>query len=650
MPAPLRILMLEDSTADAELVERALHRGSIEFTAQRVQTGSDFRAALTELKPEVVLMDYNVPGFRGDVALAIARAISPEQPIIFVSGTIGEELAVELVKGGATDYVLKDRLARLPFAIRRALNEAEHRVRRRRAEEAQRRSAETLSIALEAAQIGTWDWNITTGELEWSERCKAIFGIPADEPMNYGRLLRAIHPDDRSRTDAAITHSLATKLPHDVEYRTLWPDGSVHWVAAKGRAFYDEASGQPVRMAGTALDITARRQAEEERQMVEKKLQETQKLESLGVLAGGLAHDFNNLLTGVIGNATLVRMDLPASSPILPYIGQIEEAGMRAAELCKQMLAYAGQGRFVVQNLDLSALVAETTHLLESSIGKSVVLQLELAAGLPAVSADATQLRQIVMNLVINASEAIGTKSGIVGIATRLVSADRAFLDGTFMAPELPEGDYVQLQVSDTGGGMMPEVLAKIFDPFFTTKFTGRGLGLAAVLGIVRGHHGALKVSSEAGRGTTFQILLPCTRELADRPPTQDHETELWRGTGTVLVVDDEATVRVTAGKMIESIGFHVLLAEGGREAIEIFRAEGAGIRAVLLDLTMPHLDGEGTFRALRELRPELRVLLMSGYNEQEAVSRFVGQGLGGFLQKPFTTEMLRARMRELLG
>ncbi len=649
MPEPLRILMLEDSATDAELIEAALHSAGIAFAAQRVETEADFRAALARMQPQIVLMDYNVPGFPGDAALAMARALSYDQPIIFVAGTIGGELAVELVRAGATDYVLKDRLGRLPFAIRRALEEAEQRALRRRAEEAERRSNETLSVALEASQMGTWDWNVTTGGLEWSDQCKAIFGIPAGEPMNYGRFLRALHPDDRSRTDSAITRSLAAKERHDIEYRTVWPDGSIHWIASKGRAFHDAASGEPVRMAGTALDITARKQAELDRERMEKKLQETQKLESLGVLAGGIAHDFNNLLTGVLGNASLARMDLPGGSPVLHFVDQIEVAAQRAAELCRQMLAYAGKGRFVVHELDLSALVKETAHLLECSIATEVALEFHLADDLPAVKADATQLRQIVMNLVLNASEAIGDKSGIVSITTGFVSADRAGGDGTMIEMELPAGDHVYFQVADTGRGMTPETLAKIFDPFFTTKFAGRGLGLAAVQGIVRGHGGTLKVSSEPGRGTTFQVFLPCTGERMKPAAAPESGSELWRGAGTVLVVDDEAVVRETAGRMLEAMGFRVLIAKNGLEAVECFRAEGKNIQAVLLDLTMPHLDGEGTFRKLSQLDPEVRVVLMSGFNEQDAVRRFIGVGLAGFLQKPFTTEDLRARLKAIL-
>ncbi|MCE9608733.1 MAG: response regulator [Chthoniobacter sp.] len=644
MTDPLRILLLEDSPTDEELVGRALARGGIEATMQRVQTEADFRAVLTGTSPQVVLADYNVPGFRGDTALQIARAVAPELPVIFVSGTIGEELAVELVKNGATDYVLKDRLERLPFAIRRALDEAEQRAARRRAEQAERRGAETLTVALEASQMGTWDWNVSTGELEWSDRCKALFGIPVDEPMNYGRFLRAVHLDDRSRTDAAIIHSLAEKLPHDLEYRAVWPDGTVHWIAAKGRAFYDESSGRPVRMAGTAMDITARKLAEEQRKLAEGKMQETQRLESIGVLAGGVAHDFNNLLTGVIGNTSLALNDLPKSSPLYPCLEQIEEAAQRAAELCRQMLAYAGKGQFVVQNVELSGLVRETTQLLESSIAKGVILQMDLATDLPAVRADITQLRQVVMNLVLNASEAI-IGGGTVRVATGLRLADSA----EPAVPDLPVGDYVFLEVLDTGRGMTPETLAKIFDPFFTTKFTGRGLGLAAVQGIIRGHHGCLNVSSTPDHGTTFQVFLPCVGARPHRPRTAPTDAAGWRGSGTVLVVDDEAVMRVVAGRMLEKMGFRVVFAEDGLQAVERFRAECDSIRAVLLDLTMPHLDGAGTFRELRQLRPEVPVLLMSGYNEQEAIRGFLGLGLAGFLQKPFTAADLGARMKEIL-
>jgi CheY-like chemotaxis protein len=366
------------------------------------------------------------------------------------------------------------------------------------------------------------------------------------------------------------------------------------------------------------------------------------------VLAGGIAHDFNNLLTGVLGNASLARMDLPEDSPVQPYLQQIEAAAARAADLCKQMLAYSGKGRFVVNRLDINALIEDTTRLLQVSISKRAVMKFNLSPGLPVVLGDATQLRQVVMNLVINASEAISDKSGFIGITTGLTRADRAYLSGAFFARDLPEGDYVSLEISDNGGGMSQEVLEKIFDPFFTTKFTGRGLGLAAVLGIVRGHNGALKVFSEEGWGTTFKILLPCAEGVAEELTAATPGTAGWKGSGRVLVVDDEETVRVTTARMLEASGFTTKLADHGRTGVEEFSADPDGYTLIMLDLTMPHMDGDEAFRLIRELRPSARVLLMSGFNEQEAIARFTGKGLAGFIQKPFTFPALREKLQEI--
>jgi PAS domain S-box-containing protein len=405
-----------------------------------------------------------------------------------------------------------------------------------------------------------------------------------------------------------------------------------------------DARGQVTGVVGIARDITDRKHEQDERQLMERKFQETQKLESLGVLAGGIAHDFNNLLTGILGNASLARMELPIESQLHSYLEQIELSSQRAADLCKQMLAYSGKGRFIIQRVDLSALVKETLHLLQISISKKAVLKLQLAEELPGIMADATQIRQIIMNLVMNASDAIGEKSGVITISTSTLHADRKDLDDLVGAAELTSGNYVVLEVSDNGCGMNAETQAKIFEPFFTTKFTGRGLGLAAVLGIVRGHKGAMKVYSEVGRGTTFRLLLPAAGAASDpkmeRPPVAQ-----WRGHGTVLVIDDEETVRVVASKMLKTLGFAVLSASDGEQGLRVYRAHSDAICAVLLDLTMPRMDGEETFRELRRICADACVILMSGFNEQEAGARFVGKGLAGFLQKPFTPDELRARL-----
>jgi PAS domain S-box-containing protein len=406
-----------------------------------------------------------------------------------------------------------------------------------------------------------------------------------------------------------------------------------------------DARGQVTGIVGVCRDITERKKAEDERYGMERKFQETQKLESLGVLAGGIAHDFNNLLTGILGNASLARMELPSGSPLHAYLEQIELSSQRAADLCRQMLAYSGKGRFIIQRIDLGALVNETLHLLQLSISKKAVLRLHLAENLPMIMADATQIRQIIMNLVMNASDAIGEKSGVITISTSAMNADRRYLAELIGAHDLTSGSYVVLEVSDNGCGMTNETKGKIFEPFFTTKFTGRGLGLAAVLGIVRGHKGALKVYTELGRGSTFKLLLPSAGVAPSEARPDPSAGPRWRGHGTVLVIDDEESVRLVAMRMLKALGFDVMTANDGEKGIHVYRANSERIAAVLLDLTMPHMDGEETFREIRRIRADACVILMSGFNEQDAAARFVGKGLAGFVQKPFSAEELSQRL-----
>ncbi|MBN1475717.1 PAS domain S-box protein [Candidatus Sumerlaeota bacterium] len=389
---------------------------------------------------------------------------------------------------------------------------------------------------------------------------------------------------------------------------------------------------------------------EEERRRLEEKIQQTQKMESLGVLAGGIAHDFNNLLMGILGNANLALDEMSPESPARYSIQQIEMATRRAADLTKQMLAYSGKGRFVIKPLDLSHLVEEMLHMMQVSISKKAVLRLDLAKSLPAIRADATQIRQIVMNLITNASEAIGDRSGVIAITTGAMECDREYLSTTHLDTEMREGLFVTLEVSDTGEGMDAETQAKIFDPFFTTKFTGRGLGLAAVLGIVRGHRGAIRVYSEPRKGTTFKILFPASEDQAESLERRRTAETQWRGSGTILVADDEETIRALARRILARAGFDVLTAEHGLSAVETFREHAHEITAVLLDMTMPHMDGEQVFREMRRIRPDVRVILSSGYNEQDATQRFSGEGLAGFIQKPYSPADLIAKLREILG
>jgi two-component system, cell cycle sensor histidine kinase and response regulator CckA len=452
--------------------------------------------------------------------------------------------------------------------------------------------------------------------------------------------------------DAAVMASGRQKA---VEEPIAGVDGTRWFETYKSPVFAPD--GSIVGTTGVARDVTARKKAEqkairaeEERRKLELSVLQAQKLESLGVLAGGIAHDFNNLLTSILGNADLALAELPPDSLARGFLHDIELASRHAADLCRQMLAYSGKGRFVIQPISLNGLVAEMGQLLSVSTSKMATLTHTFAAHLPSVMADATQIRQVVMNLITNASEAIGDREGTITLRTGALSCDRDyFADAVGNSERHVAGTYVFLEVSDTGVGMNAETLARIFDPFFSTKFAGRGLGLAAVLGIVRGHKGVLKVSSEPGKGTTFRILLPAHGAAAEPGEASPVAARDFRGHGLVLVADDQAAVRAVARNILERAGFRVMTAVDGREALQLYERHGREIRLVVLDMTMPHLDGEGCFLALRALNPDAKIVMTSGYSEQEVVAHFVGKGLAGFVQKPYKADLFLGTIRDIL-
>ena len=423
-------------------------------------------------------------------------------------------------------------------------------------------------------------------------------------------------------------------------------------VNATRHALREQLQGARLREANRELtrEIAQRKEAEGQRRRLEEQVRHAQKLESLGVLAGGIAHDFNNILMGVLGNADLALVDLPTASPVRENLEEIRRAATRAADLCRQMLAYSGRGRFVVEPVDLSEVAREMAQMLAVSIPVNVALKYDLAEDLPAVEADVTQIRQVVMNLITNAAEAIGEAEGTITVATGGRWCDRASLDETYLPENLPEGMYVTLEVSDTGCGMDAETKARMFDPFYSTKFAGRGLGLAALLGTVRGHAGAVKVDSQVGRGTTVTVLLPASGRPVAAPATGKPEPVSWRGSGTVLLADDEEAVRAVGARMLQAIGLDVVTAADGREAVEMYRREPRRFDCVILDLTMPHMDGEAALRQLRRIDPDARVVLSSGYDEQEVTARFGEAGLAGFIQKPYRLDDLAGRMKQVLG
>jgi PAS domain S-box-containing protein len=540
----------------------------------------------------------------------------------------------------------------------RQREEAEAEVRRLN-ESLQNRLTE-LQVLLDLLPVGiAIAQDAHTPELRTNQAFARFMGIPSRQKASLSAPPVEVHTDHKifqdnrelSRAELPLQRALAENRPVlDVELRITHVDGREFQVLASAVPLQDQ-EGNARGAVTTLQDITAQKLAGLELLAVERRLQETQKLESLGVLAGGIAHDFNNLLTGILGNASLALLGLPPGhANVRTSLDNLEQASVRAADLCKQMLAYAGKGRFVIESLNLSRLVKETADLLELSLQRKSTLKLDLADRLPAFKGDATQVRQILMNLVLNASEALGDKGGAITVRTGCAQVTREYLARVKFNEQAPEGDYVFVDVSDNGCGMDAATQAKIFDPFFTTKFTGRGLGLAAVLGIVRGHKGVIQVYSEPGRGTTFKVFFPALGEPATPPAPVLPVAATRKNSGTVLLMDDEDTVRRVAERILTSSGYQVVAARDGEEGVTFFREAPARFDVVLLDLTMPRMNGEEALRQLREIRPGVRVLLMSGFSEQDTASRFVGRGVSGFLPKPFSVEMLLTKLQDVLA
>ena len=428
--------------------------------------------------------------------------------------------------------------------------------------------------------------------------------------------------------------------------------GDVKWFETLKTPICD-ARGLVIGTVGLARDITDRKRAEEQRQVLERRMLETQKLESLGVLAGGIAHDFNNLLVSVLSNAELALRALSGGAPerdASERVTDIRNAAQHAAELTNQMLAYSGRGHFDVRPISLTELVLDMTHLLGASLSKKAQVNYELMPELPAVQADSAQLRQVIMNLITNASDALGDHAGVIHVRTGTEQV-RATLADLYGPTPLTPATYAFLEVADDGCGMSEETRARLFEPFFTTKFTGRGLGLSAVQGIVRGHGGGIVLRTALGQGTTIKVLIPCTDKPARHALSQASESaSSWTGSGLVLMVDDDPRVRGVTQLLLRDLGFDVLPAASGREAIREFERHADEIRFVLLDVTMPDLSGDQVLEELRRRRADLKVLLCSGYAEEEMQERFSSQDMASFLQKPYTRKALATRLEQLLG
>jgi PAS domain S-box-containing protein len=645
----LRLLILEDDPIDAELVIATLEQAGYACDWERATNESAFHAHLaaqTPLPYNVVLVDYNLPSFDGLRALQQLRAHDAEVPCIMVSGVLGEEVAIESLKAGATDYVLKSQIARLPAVLARALREHAELRQRRRAEEALRHAEARYRDLFENANDIIYTLDIPGVFTSVNAAGQRLFGYPREQLLRMN-IRTFLTPESDERAQAFLQQKLAGPAETTTyEVEIIRPDGARLPLEVSTRLLFRD--GQPYEVQGIARDISERRYADAERRRLEEQLIQAQKMESIGTLAGGIAHDFNNLLTAILGNTQLALENLIPGGANYDLLLEIEQAARRAAALTNQLLAFSRRQRLERRAIDLNATMSELLNMLRRIIGEDVEVQLDLAPESPAIFADPAQIQQVVLNLAINARDAMPS-GGRLRIATSSVQLD-ATASQTY--PWAQPGAYAQIVVSDTGAGIDEATQQRIFEPFFTTKEHGKGtgLGLAVVDGIVKQHGGFIKLASQVGHGATFTIVLPTATAPAPTAAPQSPATARG-GSETILIAEDEEVLRNLAATILRRAGYTVLLAANGEEAIELFTSDCSAIDLVILDLIMPRIGGQEAFARMRALCPGLRALFVTGYG---ADYNLHGDPTGlppntTLLRKPYQVAALNQTVRDIL-
>jgi len=626
----VHILLLEDNDADAELVEVELRRAGLDFTARRVVTRPDFERALREFHPDIIVSDHELPQFSGVAALELAGALAPHAPFILLTGSLDEETAVEYMKAGAADYILKGRLTRLGPAVRGALE-------RERMKRQLREREEYFKSLIEQAMdiIAVLD---ADGAVRYaSPSVLPLLGYGAEELVGQ-HIFDLVHPDDVGPALRVFAEGVATgRGGRLLELQVRHKDGTYRSLEAIGRYLLDDPVVRGVVI--NARDVT-------ERRSLERQLLQAQKMEAVGRLAAGIAHDFNNVLTAIFGYVDLLLDGLPTLSPLRPDIEEIRTAAERAAGLTRQLLAFSRKQVRQMRTLDLNELLTDIHKLLRRLLREDIDMVTKLDPRLGAVRADSGQLEQVVVNLAVNARDAM-PGGGRLTIETRNAELDEAY---TREHVPVRPGRYVMFALSDTGTGMSPETMAHLFEPFFTTKEAGKGtgLGLATVYGIVTQSGGYVWCYSELGHGTTFKVYLPRVDEPVDPLPVRV-AARSTRGSETVLVVEDEPGLRALTRRVLEKHGYTVLEAATADAAAALARDYPGPIHLLLADVVLPGGSGRALADALLSQRADVRVLFMSGYTEDAIVHRGVLASNTPFLHKPFSADTLTAKVREVL-
>lgn len=618
------------------MIVRELRRAGYSPDWRRVDTEAEYLKAL-ESPADVVISDYSMPQFTGLRAVSILREREMEIPFVLVSGTVGEDVAVEAMRCGATDYLLKDRVARLGNAVARALEQRELRAQQRRALEALRESESKFRQLAENIYEVFWISNPSKTEViyispayetVWGRTCESLY----KSPLGW---LEAVHPEDRP----GVAEAAATKQirgDYDEVYRIQRPDGSVRWI--HDRAFpVRNGDGEVYRIVGTAEDITEHRQLEEQ-------YRQSQKMEAIGLLSSGIAHDFNNILAIILMQTGLMK-DEQDLRKLAEQTREIEKAAQRAAELTRQLLLFSRRQIAKPRDLDLNDAVRNLSKMLLRAIGEDIQLQLSYSSAPVMIHADPGMLDQILLNLSVNARDAM-PDGGRLLIETTTMEFDEL---SAMQSPRARPGKFACLSVTDNGTGIAPEHLPRIFDPFFTTKDVGKGtgLGLATVFGIVQQHHGWLDVHSQIGLGTTFHIYLPLLETPKASSGFDTSFTALPGGQETILVVEDERQLRTLIQVTLSRLGYHVLEAATGVQALEVWRNHHKEIDLVLTDLVMPDgLSGKELAARLLQEQPSLKVIYTSGYSPDLVARNFELHEGENFLTKPFRAATLAETIR----
>jgi len=627
----LRILHFEDSALDAELVERAFHAGEIGVEIALAKNGPEFRKALDVGQFDLILSDYSVPRFDGLSALKLAHCQHADIPFIFVSGTIGEEKAVEALKQGATDYVPKDRLTRLVPVVLRAVRDAEAARSRRAAEERIREQAEVLDQAQDAICIIDMSQRV----LYWNQGAERLYGWKAGVARGQNAIELLFAPDSTNPITALRNMIRPGFWRGELEQVTR--EGKTVIVESRWTLMRDE-HGAPKSILIINTDVT-------ERKRIENQLQRTQRMECIGALAGGIAHDLNNSLAPILMAADLLRDDL-ATDGSKQLLGMIKGSARRSVELVQQILSFARGSGGERQLLDVQALITEVLKLAVETFPRSIQIQSRFASGLHGVKGNPTQLNQVLLNLCINARDAM-PNGGSISIEATNVVLDQAEALKRHRSP----GPYLLVTVTDTGQGMSAEVLDKMFEPFFTTKSAsqGTGLGLSIVMGIVKAHDGFIQVSSRLQHGTTFIIYLPAS-PISDSEGTEEYPARSCTGNGErILLVDDEIAILEVTKLLLESVNYEVTTAPNGNQALELYRQQPSEIDVVITDLMMPSMNGVELILKLRQINPSAKIIAVSGMSPETPLTQSAKNLTNLLLKKPFATHELVTALRNVL-